>query len=297
MLGAAGDDGTDHMAKQARSLTRKVVVITGGARGIGAATASALIAAGARVAIGDLDEDLTRRAAKDLGGDTLGLRLDVTDHDGFTAFLDAVERELGPIDVLINNAGIMPLALLDDEPDATTAKLIAINLAAVIHGTREAMRRMKPRHRGHIVNIASVAGKVGAPGGATYCATKHGVVGLSEAVHYELRGTGVDISCVMPTIVATELAAGLKQTRLSSQVAPQDVANAIVETLRRPRFEVFVPKYLGPVNGLVRALPRGVGEWLLRVTGSDQLLASAAHSADRAEYERRAAASAPGAER
>ena len=143
----------------------------------------------------------------------LALHLDVTDHAGFTAFLDEVERELGPIDVLINNAGIMPLALLHEESDATTAKLIAINLAAVVHGTREAVRRMRPRRRGHIVNIASIAGKAGVPGAATYCATKHGVVGLSEAVRLELRGTGVEVSCVMPTIVHTELAAGVASTR------------------------------------------------------------------------------------
>jgi len=191
------------MAQQARSLAGKVVVITGGARGIGAATAAALVAQGAHVAIGDLDEDLTKRAAKELGGQTLGLRLDVTDCAGFTAFLDEVQRELGAIDVLVNNAGIMPLALLDEESVQTTARQIAINLTAVIHGTREAIVRMKPRRAGHIVNIASVAGKFGAAGGATYSATKHGVVGLSEAVYYELRGTGVEISCVMPTIVTT----------------------------------------------------------------------------------------------
>ncbi|PZS34227.1 MAG: short-chain dehydrogenase, partial [Pseudonocardiales bacterium] len=195
-----------------------------------------------------------------------------------------------------NNAGIMPLALLDDESDLTTARQIAINLSAVIHGTREAMVRMKPRRRGHIVNIASVAGKVGAAGGATYSATKHGVVGLSEAVYYELRGTGVEISCVMPTIVRTELAAGLKQTRLSSQVAPEAVAAAIVNTLQFPRLEVFVPKYLGGINRITRALPRGVGEWLLTRSGSDDLLAAAAHSDARSDYERRAAASAPAAE-
>jgi NAD(P)-dependent dehydrogenase (short-subunit alcohol dehydrogenase family) len=284
------------MARQTRSLTGKVVVITGGARGIGAATAAALVAGGARVAIGDLDEDLAKRTAKELGPDVLALRLDVTDHAGFSDFLDEVERQLGPIDVLINNAGIMPLSPLDEESDETTARQLAINLAAVIHGTREAMRRMKPRRGGHIVNIASVAGKVGASGGATYCATKHGVVGLCEAVYYELRGTGVDITCVMPTIVSTELAVGLKQTRLSSQVAPEDVAEAIVDALRRPRLEVFVPRHLGGVNKLVRALPRSVGEWVLRRSGSDKLLADAAHSAERTEYERRAAASAPGAE-
>jgi len=254
------------------------------------------VAHGARVAIGDLDEDLTKLAAKELGGDTLGLRLDVTDHDNFTAFLDEAQRELGPIDVLINNAGIMALALLDEESDQTTGRQIAINLTAVVHGTREAVTRMKPRRSGHIVNIASVAGKFGAAGGATYSATKHGVVGLCEAVYYELRGTGVEISCVMPTIVQTELAAGLKQTRLSSQVQPEDVAAAIVAALQFPRLEVFVPKYLGGVNRVTRALPRRVGEWLLTRTGSEDLLACAAHSSARSEYERRAAASAPAAD-
>ena len=153
------------------SPTGKVVVITGGARGIGLATARALSACGAQVVLGDLDEDGTRRAAKEVSATALGMHLDVTDHDGFTSFLDEVERAVGPVDILINNAGIMPLAMLDEEPDATTYRQIEINLAAVIHGTREAMRRMKQRGSGHIINIASVAGKVGVPGAATYCAT------------------------------------------------------------------------------------------------------------------------------
>ena len=277
------------------TLSGRVVVITGGARGIGAATAKALVAQGARVAIGDLDEDLARRTAKDLGAATFAMRVDVTDHTGFSAFLDEVEREVGPIDVLINNAGIMALSALDEESDQTTARQIAINLAAVIHGTREAMRRMKPRGSGHIVNVASLAGKVGLPGGATYSATKHGVVGLSEAALMELRGTGVEVSCVMPTIVRTELADGLAETRLSSKVAPEDVANAIVDALRKPRFDVYVPRYLGMVTRLTRALPRGFGEWLGRSTKTDTVLLAAAHSPARAAYEDRAAHSAPAA--
>lgn len=284
------------MARAGRSLVGKVVVITGGARGIGAATAHALVAEGARVAIGDLDEELARRTAKDLGPDTFSMRLDVTDHAGFTAFLDEVEREVGPIDVLINNAGIMPLSLLDEESDSTTARLLAINLGAVVHGTREAMQRMKPRRSGHIVNVASLAGKLGVPGGATYCATKHGVVGLSEAVHFELRGAGVDVTCVMPTIVRTELSAGLKETRLSSQVGPEDVAAAIVGALKKPRLDVYVPGYLGRVNNVVRVFPRRVGEFIGRTTRTDQLLSAAVHSPERAAYEARAAASAPSAE-
>ena len=284
------------MARNARSLHGKVVVITGGARGIGATTARALVAKGAQVAIGDLDEDVTKRAAKDLGPSVLGLRLDVTDHGGFTAFLDEVERELGPIDVLINNAGIMPLVMFDEESDESIQRQIAINVLAVMHGTREAMKRMKPRRTGHIVNVASLAGKAGMPGGATYCATKHAVVGLSEAVEQELLGTGVDISCVMPTIVRTELAAGLKETKLSSQVAPEDVANAIVAALEKPRFEVYVPSHLGPTMKFIRVLPRRFGQWVATKSGTDTVLSAAVHSHDRDAYEARAASSAPAEE-
>jgi NAD(P)-dependent dehydrogenase (short-subunit alcohol dehydrogenase family) len=281
------------VARKTRSLQGKVVVITGGARGIGAATATALLAQGARVAIGDLDLEATKLAAKNLGPDVYGGQLDVTDHARFTEFLDEVEREVGPIDVLINNAGIMPLALLHEESDATTARQIAINLAAVIHGTREAIIRMRPRGRGHIVNVASLAGKIGMPGGATYCATKHGVVGLSEAVYMELRGTGVDITCVMPTIVRTELAAGLKETKLSTQVEPEDVADAIVAALQKPRLEVCVPSRLGTINKIVRLFPHGVAEWIGRSSHTDTVLSDAAHSSARDAYESRAAASAP----
>jgi NAD(P)-dependent dehydrogenase (short-subunit alcohol dehydrogenase family) len=281
------------MAKTARSLTGKVVVITGGARGIGAATARALVAEGARVAIGDLDEDFTKRAAKELGPDVLGLSVDVSSNAGYTAFLDEVERELGPIDVLVNNAGIMPLGPLDEESDATTARQLAINLGAVIHGTREAMKRMKPRRSGHIVNVASVAGKVGAPGGATYSATKHGVVGLCEAVYYELDGTGVDITCIMPSIVNTELSAGLGTSRLTPTVQPEDVAAEIVRALKFPTLEVFVPRSLMASNKIMRLGPRRLLDKIATGTKAGSILAAGAHTVAREEYEARAAASAP----
>jgi NAD(P)-dependent dehydrogenase (short-subunit alcohol dehydrogenase family) len=276
-----------------RSLRGKVIVVTGGARGIGAKTAAALVRHGAKVAIGDLDQVRADKAAGELGGDTIALALDVTDTRGFTAFLDEVESRLGPIDVLINNAGIMPLSPLDEEDDASTRRLLAINLHAVIHGTREAIKRMRPRRNGHIVNVASMAGKAGFPGAATYCATKHAVVGLSEAVHLELRGTGVDVSCVMPAIVRTELAAGLGEAKMIKSVLPEDVAEAIVDALRKPRFDVYVPKSLGAMGRITRLLPRRTGEWITRSLGGDQLLASAAHSTARAGYEARAAESAP----
>src|SRR5215203_693664 len=186
------------MSKTPRSLSGKVAVVTGGARGIGQALARALAREGVVVAIGDLDAGAAQAAAAELGNGSIGLPLDVTDRPGFTAFLDEVERRLGPIDVLVNNAGIMPVGPLDEEDDATAIRMIEINLHAVIHGTKEAMRRMKPRGTGHIVNIASSAGKTGYPHLASYCATKHGVVGLSEGARAELRGTGVEVSVVMP---------------------------------------------------------------------------------------------------
>ncbi|QWF82335.1 SDR family oxidoreductase [Amycolatopsis sp. CA-230715] len=284
------------MARTERLLSGKVIVITGGARGIGATTAAALAWLGAKVAIGDLDQALAEKTAGELGGEALALPLDVTDTAGFTAFLDEVERRLGPIDVLINNAGIMPLSRLEDEDDASTRRQLEINLHAVVHGTREAVRRMRPRGRGHIVNVASMAGKAGFPGGATYCATKHGVVGLSEAVHLELHGSGVDVSCVMPAIVRTELASGLGETKMIKSVRPEDVADAIVAVLKRPRFDVYVPRSLDATGRITRLLPRRFGEWLIRTLGADTVLASAAHSSARAEYEARAAGSAPGAE-
>jgi short-subunit dehydrogenase len=277
----------------AEELAGKVVVITGGGQGIGAATASALSRLGARVVIGDLDQVRAEKTAGELAAEALPL--DVTDIRGFTEFLDEVERRHGRIDVLINNAGIMPLSELEAESDATTRRQIEINLHAVIHGTREAMKRMRPRRSGHIVNVASFAGKAGFPGAATYCATKHAVVGLSEAVHLELHGSGVHVSCVMPAIVRTELASGLGEAKLFKSSRPEDVADAIVSTLRKPRFEVFVPRSVGTMGKLTRLLPRRAGEALARALKADQLLASAAHSPARADYEARAAESAPGA--
>src|SRR3712207_1301516 len=105
---------------------------------------------------------------------------------------------------------------------------------------------MRPRGTGHIVNVASVAGKTGFSNLATYCAAKHGVVGLSEALRHELRGTGVDVSVVMPALVRTELAAGLRPSRGFTPSTPEEVAAGIVAALRFNRFDVFVPRTIGP---------------------------------------------------
>jgi NAD(P)-dependent dehydrogenase (short-subunit alcohol dehydrogenase family) len=283
------------MAKHPRSLSGNVVAITGGGRGIGLAIAQALVQEGARVAIGDVDERSAHEAAARLGAGTLALRLDVTDRPGFTAFLDEVERRLGPLDVLVNNAGIMSLGPLEEEDDATAIRQLEINLHAVIHGTKEAMRRMRPRDTGHIVNVASTAGKSGIPGGATYCATKHGVVGLSEAVRAELHGTGIEVSVVMPALVRTELTAGLADTRGLKPSTPEEVAAEVVDALERPRFDVYVPRSIGAMVAATALLPRRGREAFGRLLKADRVL-SRFDAGARAGYEARAAASAPAAE-
>ena len=280
------------MAKQPRSLHGKVAVVTGGGRGIGKALALALAGEGCRVAIGDVDAASAEATAAELGDGTVGLALDVTDRPGFTAFLDDVEQRLGPVDVLVNNAGIMPVGPLEEEDDATAIRLLEINLHAVIHGTKEAMRRMKPRGTGHIVNVASSAGKSGLPYLATYCATKHGVVGLSESVRAELRGTGVNVSVVMPGIVKTELSTGLVEMPAFKNSTPEDVADAVVDALKFARFDVFVPKSIGPTWAILNLVPRRARDAVGRALRLDRVLLEADRGA-RAAYEARAAASAP----
>jgi NAD(P)-dependent dehydrogenase (short-subunit alcohol dehydrogenase family) len=283
------------MAKTPRNLHGQVAVITGAARGIGKATAHALARRGVKVAIGDLDPAAAERAAAEVGGGAIGLRLDVTDRPGFTAFLDEVERRLGPIDILINNAGVMPIGPFDEESEATVTRQLEINLHAVVHGTKEAVRRMKSRGHGHIVNLASIAGIQPLGGAATYSATKHGVVGLTETVRMELAGSGVDISYVCPGHVRTELTAGVKEQRLIRAVTAEEVAEAIAGVLERPAARVFVPRRLGPATWANALLPRRAADFMTKVLKSDRTLLDFDHVA-RTSYETRVAASAPTAE-
>ena len=289
------------MAKQPRLIAGQNAAVTGGARGIGRATADALLRAGLRVAIGDVDLPTAQQTAAELGPRAVALPLDVTEHDSFLAFLDAAEEQLGPLDVLVNNAGIMSVGRFLDEDDLAARRLVDINVHGVITGTKLALARMVPRDHGHVVNIASQAGKFGIAGIATYCATKHAVVGLTEAVRAELRlmGAHVDVSYVMPYIVNTELGAGLGAARGFSNVEPSEVADAIVDALRHGTVEVWVPKSTKRTYQLGTVMPRAVSEGIGRVTKVDRVIADADMQA-RQDYELRAARSepalAPGAE-
>jgi short-subunit dehydrogenase len=261
-----------------------VVVVTGGARGIGLATARMLAARGARLAIGDIDGPLATGTASELDG--FGAPLDVTRRSSLAAFLGTVADRLGPVDVLVNNAGVLHVGPFLEEDDTWTRRQVDVNLHGVILGMKLALPDMIARGDGHVVNVASAAAKAGVPREAVYSATKHAVLGLSEAVRHELRGTGVELSVVMPGLVRTELAAGTLDARGSVVLSPESVAEAIVAALERPRFDVYVPRAFGAAATAGAILPRRARERLMRAIGTERATAGTTPE-ERAAYKAR----------
>lgn len=265
------------------ALRDKVVAITGGARGIGFQTATDLLAAGARVAIGDIDADAVGKAAADLGVE--GIELDVTDSSSFAAFLDAVEERVGPVDVLINNAGIMPVGAFLDYDERLIRRTIEIDLVGVILGSQEAARRMVARGRGQIVNVASVAGRLPTPGLTVYNGAKAGVIEFSEALDAELAGKGVRISTVLPTFTNTGLITGLATNGMVTSVEPEEVTKQILATMVRPRVRIAAPRAMGWVNAQA-LMPQPLKAYLRRVAKTDTIFLQPDPTA-RADYSAR----------
>ncbi len=259
------------------------VAITGGARGIGRATAEACLAVGMNVAIGDVDGAACTAVAAELGDRAIGLPLDVRDAAAFAGFLDRAEEAFGPLDAVVNNAGIAPIGLFADEDPAETQRLVEINLGGVLTGTRLALQRFLPRRQGHIVNLASSAGQIATAGGATYAATKHGVVGFTRAIRAEIRGTGVRTTIVLPGLIRTDMIAGFAKARGTRVIGPDKVAAGIVAALRTGREEVFVPRELGPVARLVAGTPPAIADRIKAVLRADRVMVDADMGA-RASY-------------
>lgn len=275
------------MPKNQINLKDAVVVITGAGRGIGLATAAQFAAAGAIVVIGDLDDDVAAKAALQVGGRTVGHTVDVANRESYAAFI-AFAQEQGPIDILVNNAGIMPLSPLVEETDEATDRILDINLRGVITGTKLVAPGMIQRGRGHIINVASAVGRIAMANGATYSASKFAVVGFSEAMQSELAPAGVDVSCVLPTVVATELGAGITATKGMRACKPEEVASAIFKVSTNPVFETWIPGYAKGLFYSANAMPRRARSTIERLMGADTSLSNIDRDA-RAEYERRAA--------
>lgn len=247
--------------------------ITGGAQGIGRAIGAALIDAGARVVLGDIDDATVKQTATELGAQ--GRHLDVADPVSFAAFLDEAATDLQGLDVLVNNAGIMPIGPFLEEDPRVTRRAIEIDLFGVITGTRLAGIRFAEQGCGHIVNIASVMGTLASPNAATYCAAKHAVVGFNAALRQEWRGNGVKISAICPGFVRTELIAGMSAPGLLERflvVNPDDVADAVVKELRNGSSRtIFVPKTVGLVARGTQVIPTRVVDTVFRLSGGTQV--------------------------
>jgi NADP-dependent 3-hydroxy acid dehydrogenase YdfG len=222
----------------------KTIVITGAARGIGHATAKALLARGARVIIGDRDVDVLESAVVGLSslGSVSGHPLDVTDRESFAAFLDKARADGGGhIDVLINNAGVMPVGSFLEQSAQAIRSSIEVNFYGVLTGCQLVLPEMVKRRGGHIINIASLAGMVAVPGQIVYAGTKFAVVGLSTGMADEFAPHGVKVTAVLPTFTNTELISGTSPSAAQKPVEPAEIAAAIVKVLDKPKTQVSVP--------------------------------------------------------
>jgi NADP-dependent 3-hydroxy acid dehydrogenase YdfG len=246
-----------------------LVAITGAGRGIGLATAEKFTSQGARVALGDLDGGLAKEAAERLGERASGHDLDVTDKESFAAFLTAAEAHHGrPVDVLVNNAGVMPNGPFLDQEDRIDRLTMDVNVYGVIHGMRLALPGMVERGRGHVVNVCSLAGKFPIKGLAVYNASKFAAVGLTAATRLELDSTGVSITAVLPSAVRTELSSGIDYGVLPA-VDPEDIAAAVVKSLRTRPAEIAVPSYVGAASAVVPLVPESVMRVFRRAVRDD----------------------------
>ncbi|MFD6065683.1 MULTISPECIES: SDR family oxidoreductase [Amycolatopsis] len=245
------------------------VAITGAGQGIGRATAERMAALGARVSIGDLDLEAAERTAADVGG-TAHL-LDVADPASFATFLGDAEQANGPLAVLVNNAGIMPNGGFLDLSAALNRATMEVNVFGVVHGMRLALPGMLERGRGHIVNVASLAGKFPVKGLAIYNASKFAVVGLTAATRLEYAPHGVSVSAVLPSAVDTALASGLDM-RPIPKVKPGRIADAVVASVRTRAAEIAVPGYVGALATLAAVTPEPALNAVRRLVRDDRAL-------------------------
>jgi 3-oxoacyl-[acyl-carrier protein] reductase len=226
-----------------RQLTGKTALVTGAARGIGKAIATALAHEGATVMVVDLNTEGVEQAAKELrevGFDAHGVAADVTQSQSVDELVQDTLARTGRIDILVNNAGVISnkpiLELSEEEWDRT----LAVNLKGVFVCSQSASRAMSQQRSGRIVNIASLAGKVGAPGQAAYCASKHGVLGLTKVLAIDLAPFGINVNAICPGNTETERAESrgqtyddltqgiLAKTPLGRFGKPEDVARVVL---------------------------------------------------------------------
>lgn len=272
-------------------LAGRVVLITGGARGIGRACCEAFAQAGASVALCDVDlptATATQEALTARGLSVQAWQLDVRDRAAWEVVVRDVEARLGPVEVLVGNAGIMPVGSFLSLSEAQESRQVDINLNGLIHGIHAVLPGMQQRESGHLVQIASLAGRVPTPYGAVYAATKFGAVGLGESLRHELEGTGIHVTTVMPGFVQTELISGLQTPSWPKPSTPAAVAEATLKGVLRRKGRVYLPWFASMLVLLPWILPHWMALFLSRLFGVHQALKPADEAA-RSAYRERAA--------
>lgn len=265
-----------------------IALVTGGARGIGLSIAQRLAREGVRVVIADLDGEAATRAAREIGSGAQGFALDVAEFDEYLRVVTEVEQTIGPIDIVVNNAGIMPVGPLLGELRGVAEATMRVNFWSHYISYQVLAPRMIARGRGHFINVTSAAGAIHSPGLASYVASKHAATGFARSAREELVGTGVTISTVMPAAVRTQLVDGIpfKWWEKLGIIPPGWVARDAVRTVRNR------PAVVGSPRGTVLALrlQHLVPEWLWllgrRVVDADRTVGPVDRRA-RSEYDGR----------
>jgi NAD(P)-dependent dehydrogenase (short-subunit alcohol dehydrogenase family) len=218
-----------HAPTDEKPLAAKVALVTGASRGIGLAVAKSLAALGAKIAVCARDSQRLEAAAADLehsGALVVAVAADVSRTAEITRLVDKTERSLGPIEILVNNAGVGIFGPAQDASEADWDAVLDTNLKSVFLLSRTVAPGMIARRTGHIVNIASLAGKNAFAGGAIYCASKWGLLGLTGCMAEDLRPFGIRVSAICPGSVATDFSSHSTKDP-KKMLQPEDVAHAV----------------------------------------------------------------------
>lgn len=248
------------MTPAARKQSPKRALVTGAGKGIGAAIARLCVEAGHGVIAADIDTAALRRLRETLPCIETAV-LDVRKLDAWNKVIDDAEKQGGPIDVLINNAGVCLPGPCDQVSAEDDRQTVEVNLIGVMNGVRAILPRFLARERGHVINVASMAAFAPAPDLAAYCATKHAVRAYTHSCALDHRHAPIDWTLVCPNAVETPMLESMRKRRAGVVVftekpmPPEQVAAAIVDAVREPRSEVLLPKARGKLIRLIGLFP------------------------------------------